>query len=170
MRNEKTNALILCTGNSARSILAEALINQHGTGVGNGTVTGFSAGSAPVGKVNPFAIKLLENKGHSVTELRSTSWDEFAKPGAQKIHFVITVCDNAAGETCPVWPGHPMTAHWGIPDPATVEGTNEEKAEAFSLAYDRLEKRVLAFLSLLRKDLDAETLKTQLTAIGRTSD
>jgi len=166
MKNEKTNILILCTGNSARSILAEALINQHG----NGTVAGFSAGSAPVGEVNPLAIRLLENKGHFVSGLRSKSWDEFAKPRAQEIHFVITVCDNAAGETCPVWPGHPITAHWGISDPAGVEGTNEEKAEAFSLAYDRLEKRVLAFLPLLRKDLDAETLKTRLNAIGQYSD
>ena len=166
MTSEKTNVLILCTGNSARSILAEVLINRHG----NSTVAGFSAGSAPVGKVNPFAIRLLENKGHSVAGLRSKSWDEFAKPGAKETHFVITVCDNAAGETCPVWPGHPITAHWGISDPAVVEGTNVEKAEAFSLAYERLEKRVLAFLSLLQKDLDAETVKTQLNAIGQFDD
>ncbi len=166
MTDKKLNVLILCTGNSARSILAEALINKHG----NGVILGFSAGSAPVGKVNPFAIELLKNKGYSVAGLRSKSWDEFAGPDAMEIHFVMTVCNNAARETCPVWPGHPMTAHWGIPDPAAVEGTNAEKARAFSLAYDQLEKRILAFLSLPLKDLDAGSLKNKLNTIGQISN
>lgn len=163
MNDKKTNVLILCTGNSARSILAEALINRHG----NGLVVGFSAGSAPVGKVNPFAIELLKSKGHSVAELSSKSWDEFAKPSAKEVQFVITVCDSAADEICPIWSGEAVTAHWGISDPAAVEGTNEEKARAFSQAYSKLEKRVLAFLALSREGLDADTLKRKLNLIGQ---
>jgi len=166
MENKQLNTLILCTGNSARSILAESLINL----LGSGRVHGFSAGSMPAGKVNPFAIELLADKGLPVTGLASKSWDEFAKPGAVEIDFVITVCDNAAGEVCPIWPGHPVTAHWGIPDPAGVEGTDEEKRQAFSLAYERLERRITAFMSLPLEQLDGSSLKSKLNAIGQIDD
>jgi len=166
MKDREINILILCTGNSARSILAESLINK----LGKGRVHGFSAGSSPAGKVNPFAIELLADKGLPVAGLRSKSWDEFAKPGAEKIDFVITVCDNAAGEVCPIWPGHPVVAHWGIPDPAGVEGSDEQKAEAFSLAYDRLEKRLTAFFSLSFEELDTDLLKSKMNAIGQMDD
>jgi len=166
MTDKTTNILILCTGNSARSILAECLINQ----LGNGQVCGFSAGSTPVGKVNPFAIDLLADKGVAVEGLRSKSWDEFAGPDAPHIDYVITVCNNAAGETCPIWPGHPVTAHWGIPDPAGVEGTDEQKAQAFLEAYERLEKRIKAFLALPLGELDTNSLKNRLDAIGLIDD
>ena len=138
------NVLILCTGNSARSILGEALFNH----LGKGRVRAFSAGSQPSGKVNPQALETLENHGVPLpSEIRSKSWDEFAAPGAPHIDYIFTVCASAAGETCPIWPGHPTTAHWGIADPAHVEPM-EARREAFEVAYQALEKRIKAFLAL----------------------
>jgi arsenate reductase len=144
MTDKKFNVLILCTGNSARSILGESLINR----LGGGRYAGYSAGSTPTGKVNPFAIRLLAEKGYPVAGLRSKSWDEFAAPGAPHIDFVFTVCDNAAGEVCPIWPGHPAKAHWGIPDPAAAEGSDEARLQAFRTAYAQLEQRISAFMRL----------------------
>lgn len=157
------NVLILCTGNSARSILGESLINQ----LGEGRFIGFSAGSTPAGKVNPFAIRLLKEKNYPVEGLASKSWDEFAAPGAPHIDFVFTVCDNAAGEICPIWPGHPAQAHWGIPDPAEAEGSDEDMMQAFRTAYAQLEKRIAAFMDLPLEELDEPALKSKLDAIGR---
>ena len=136
------NVLFLCTGNSARSILAEAYLNS----VGGGRFRAFSAGSHPAGKVNPFAIELLEKNRISIEGLRSKSWDEFAKPGAPRLHYVFTVCDNAAGETCPLWPGQPIKEHWGVPDPAAVRGSDEEKRKAFLAAFTQLSARIDQFL------------------------
>lgn len=136
------NVLFLCTGNSARSILAEAFLNS----VGRGRFRGFSAGSHPTGKVNPFALELLAKNGISTAGLRSKSWDEFAKPGAPEMHFVFTVCDSAAAELCPIWPGHPATAHWGVPDPAAVQGTDDEKRKAFLEAFAQLSARIRLFI------------------------
>jgi arsenate reductase len=136
----------LCTGNSARSILAEAFLNS----AGRGRFRGFSAGSHPTGKVNPFALELLEKKGIGTAGLRSKSWDEYAKPGAPEMHFVFTVCDNAAGEMCPLWPGRPVTAYWGVPDPAAVQGTDEEKREAFLEAFTQLSERIRLFIDMGR--------------------
>src|SRR5438876_2166101 len=138
------NVLFLCTGNSARSILAEALLNQKG----KPSFTAFSAGSHPAGRVNPYALKQLESARLPTSGLRSKSWDEFAKPGAPHLDFVFTVCDNAASEVCPVWPGQPMTAHWGIPDPAAVDGTPEQIERAFRDAFVTIERRIGLFLSL----------------------
>ena len=163
MKNAKYNILILCTGNSARSILGEALVNR----LGSGRFKGFSAGSTPAGKVNPFAISLLKDKGFEVDGFRSKSWDEFTGPDAPKMDFVFTVCDNAAGEVCPIWHGTPLQAHWGIPDPAAVKGSKEEIRHAFETAYDQLEKRIAAFMALPLDELDAETLKIKLDAIGQ---
>src|SRR5512147_1885128 len=132
------NVLFLCTGNSARSILAETLLNN----MGKGRFRAFSAGSTPAGRVNPFALELLEKNHFPTGGLRSKSWDEFAQPDAPQLDFVITVCDNAAGEVCPVWPGQPMTAHWGIPDPAAVEGSDEERRDAFHDAAILLKRRI----------------------------
>lgn len=156
------NILILCTGNSARSILGECLVNR----LGKGRFKGFSAGSTPTGKVNPHAIALLREKGYEVENLRSKSWDEFAGKDAPHIDFVFTVCDNAAGEVCPIWPGHPARAHWGIRDPADIRGSDEEIRQAFETAYAQLEKRIGAFMALPLNDLDEETLKRKLEAIG----
>ena len=173
--NDKTyNVLILCTGNSARSILGEALINK----LGNGRLIGYSAGSTPAGKVNPFAISLLKNKGYDTDGFRSKSWDEFTGAQAPQIDFVFTVCDNAAGEVCPVWYGQPMQAHWGIPDPAAVEGSDEEKNAAFEKAYEQMHKRISKFVQLpldctdksQDKSQDKDLLKEQLTAIGHMKD
>jgi protein-tyrosine-phosphatase len=136
----------LCTGNSARSILAEAFLNS----AGRGRFRGFSAGSHPTGKVNPFALELLEKKGISTAGLRSKSWDEFAKPGAPEMSFVFTVCDSAAGEMCPIWPGRPVTAYWGVPDPAAVPGSDEEKREAFLEAFTQLSERIRLFIEMGR--------------------
>jgi len=163
MRNHSYNVLILCTGNSARSILAEALINRLGVG----RLRGFSAGSHPKGAVHPLALELLELREFPTADLRSKSWDEFAGPGAPALDFVFTVCDNAAGEACPVWLGHPMTAHWGINDPAAVEGSDADKRNAFREAFDALEKRIEAFVALPLDSLDQQTLKHRLIEIGR---
>ena len=155
--------LILCTGNSARSILGEALINE----LGNGGLKGYSAGSTPAGKVNPFALSLLKDKGFATDGFRSKSWDEFSGDGAPQIDFVITVCDNAAGEVCPAWYGTPLKAHWGISDPAGVEGTDEEKAAAFEKAYQQLHKRISRFVALPLDSTDRNQLKQQLADIGK---
>jgi len=156
------NVLFLCTGNSARSILAESIVNR----LGEARFTGFSAGSRPKGQVHPYAVDLLASFGCSTTTLHSKSWDVFAGAGAPHMDFVFTVCDDAAGETCPVWPGQPMTAHWGIPDPAAVEGSEIEKRAAFRAAYAALENRIRLFVSLPFDSLDRMALQRQLDAIG----
>ena len=158
------NVLVLCTGNSARSILGEALFNSLGRGI----FKVYSAGSKPAGKVNPFALELLQQQGHGIAGLRSKSWDEFA--AAPQFDFIFTVCDNAAGETCPIWPGRPATAHWGIPDPAAVEGSDEDKRAAFRKAYEQLARRIQLFMSLPIEKLDKLTLKQKLAEIGRIED
>lgn len=155
--------LFLCTANSARSILAESLINHWG----RGRFVGFSAGSHPRGAVNPIALELLKQMQMPVEGLRSKSWDEFAAPGAPPLDFVFTVCDNAAGEVCPVWPGQPITAHWGVPDPAAVQGTDSEKWLAFREAFRALEGRIKAFTSLPIASLDRLRLQRAVEAIGR---
>lgn len=160
---EKTyNVLFLCTGNSARSILAEVLI-QHW---GKGRFVGYSAGSFPKGEVNPLALDLIERLGLRTDGLRSKSWGEFAKPGAPVMDFVFTVCDQAAGETCPIWPGNPVTAHWGVPDPASVEGTEEERRQAFRDAYRQLETRIKLFTALPIDKLDRMAVKREVDRIG----
>lgn len=157
------NVLFLCTGNSARSVLAEAYLNARG----EGRFRAFSAGSHPNGKVNPFALELL-SKHHVKTEgLRSKSWDEFAAPGAPKLDFVFTVCDNAAGEACPYWPGQPVTAHWGVEDPAAVQGSDEEKRKAFVKAFTALSARINLLLALPFEKLSRQSLKAKLDEIGR---
>jgi protein-tyrosine-phosphatase len=156
------NVLFLCTGNSARSILAEALINHWG----NGRFRGFSAGSHPKGRVHPIAIELLEHLQLSTENLASKSWNVFAAPGAPRLDFVFTVCDNAAGETCPVWPGQPMTAHWGVQDPAAVAGSDAEKWLAFRQAFKELEARIRIFASLPLASLDRIKLQERLDAIA----
>ena len=158
------NVLFLCTGNSARSIIAEALINQWG----RGQFKGFSAGSHPRGQVHPIAVELLKRMNLPTEGLRSKSWDEFAVPSAAPLDFVFTVCDNAAGEVCPYWPGQPMTAHWGVPDPAAVEGTDTEKWVAFRDTFTRLDNRIKIFTSLPIASLDRIKLKERLDAIGKT--
>lgn len=155
--------LVLCTGNSARSILGEVLFNS----LGRGRFIAHSAGSKPSGRINPFALELLQQRGQSIAGLRSKSWDEFAVPGAPEFDFIFTVCDNAAGEVCPIWPGHPATAHWGISDPAGVEGSDEEKRAAFRTAYEQLARRIQLFLSLPIQKLDKITLKQKLAEIGQ---
>jgi arsenate reductase (thioredoxin) len=157
------NVLFLCTGNSARSILAEAYLNS----AGKGRFTAFSAGSHPAGKVNPFALELLKKNRIDTAELRSKSWDEFAQPAAPKLDFVFTVCDNAAGEVCPIWPGQPITAHWGIPDPAAVQGSDEQKRKAFMRAFTELSTRINLFMSLPIAKLDRLALKRRLEEIGK---
>jgi arsenate reductase len=156
------NVLFLCTGNSARSILAESLLNS----LGKGRFRGFSAGSFPKGKVHPLALELVKRMGLPSDGLRSKSWDEFAAPGAPSIDFIFTVCDNAAGEVCPIWPGKPMTAHWGIADPAAVEGSDADKAFAFRKAFKEMETRIKRFIALPIESLDALTLREKLRAIG----
>jgi protein-tyrosine-phosphatase len=156
------NVLFLCTGNSARSILAEAYLNS----VGKGRFTAYSAGSKPGGKVNPFAMELLKKSGIDPTGLRSKSWDEFAQPGAPRMDFVFTVCDNAAAEPCPFWPGQPMTAHWGVEDPAAVEGTDDQKRLAFRKAFTLLARRIDLLLNLPVGKLDAMSLQSMLREIG----
>jgi protein-tyrosine-phosphatase len=159
------NVLFLCTGNSARSILAEALVNHWG----RGKFVGHSAGSSPKGKVHPIALELLRHMKMPTDGMRSKSWDEFAQPGAPMLDFVFTVCDNAAGEMCPIWPGQPMTAHWGVADPAAVEGADTEKWLAFRTAFRELESRIKIFTSLPIRSLDRVKLQERLHAIGKTS-
>jgi arsenate reductase len=157
------NVLFLCTGNTARSVLAEGILRKDGAGRFNA----FSAGSHPKGVVNPFALKVLEAHGYPSDGYRSKSWDEFAAPGAPHMDFVFTVCDSAAGEACPVWPGHPMTAHWGIEDPAAVEGSDVEKERAFNAAFRFMRNRIGAFTALPLKSLDGLLLRNKLRDIGR---
>lgn len=159
------NVLFLCTGNSARSILAEAILNREGTG----RFRGFSAGSCPKGTVHPQAIRLLEQMNHDTSFARSKDWAEFAEPGAPVMDFVFTVCDNAANETCPVWPGQPMSAHWGVPDPAAVEGTETEIALAFADTYRMLAHRISIFCSLPLASIDRLSLQQRLDNIGKTT-
>jgi arsenate reductase len=156
------NVLFLCTGNSARSILAESILNIEG----KGRFKAYSAGSHPKGEVNPHALKELEALGYPSTGFRSKSWDEFAEPGAPEMGFIFTVCDSAAGEACPVWLGHPMTAHWGIEDPAAVEGSEMDKGRAFAQAARYLKNRILSFISLPLTTIDRLALETQLRQIG----
>jgi arsenate reductase len=159
------NVLFLCTGNSARSILAESLLNHWG----RGKFRGFSAGSFPKGQVHPMAVELLQRMNLPAQNLRSKSWNEFAARGAPPIDFIFTVCDNAAGEVCPVWPGKPMTAYWGIADPAAVEGSEAERAFAFRRALEELESRIKLFASLPIDSLDRMTLQARLRVIGNGS-
>ena len=158
------NVLFLCTGNSARSILAEAYLNS----AGKGRFRAYSAGSKPGGKVNPFALELLEKTRIGTAGLRSKNWDEFAHPDAPKMNFVFTVCDNAAAEPCPFWPGQPMTAHWGVPDPAAVEGSEEDKRRAFSQAFSALSARINLFINLPMEKLDRVALHKRMQDIGKT--
>jgi arsenate reductase (thioredoxin) len=159
------NVLFLCTGNSARSILAESLLNN----LGKGRFRTFSAGSLPAGQVNPFALELLQKNHFPTGELRSKSWEEFAQPGAPRLDFVITVCDNAAGEVCPAWPGQPITAHWGVPDPAAVAGSDEAKRHAFVDAMNQLQRRISVFTSLPFAKLDGIKLQQAVHEIGKTA-
>jgi len=162
--NERVyNVLFLCTGNSARSILAESILNHWG----KGRFKAYSAGSFPKSDVHPMALELLKRMNLPNEDLRSKSWDEYAKPEAPDLDFIFTVCDNAAGEVCPVWPGEPMTAHWGIADPAAAEGSETEKTQAFRKAFKELESRIKLFLQLPVGSLDQMTLKEKLRAIGR---
>ncbi len=162
---EKTyNILFLCTGNSARSIMAEALA----TTLSNGKFIGYSAGSHPGGQVNPFAIAKVEKTGYPTDKLRSKSWDEFAKEGAPHMDFVITVCDNAAGEVCPIWPGHPITAHWSFEDPAAVVGTDEEKQVVFDKVFRQMAMRMQSFVNLPFELLDKEAIQKEVRKIGDT--
>ncbi|WP_430413760.1 arsenate reductase ArsC [Parasphingorhabdus sp.] len=156
------NALFLCTGNSARSILAEAILNREG----KGRFQAYSAGSNPAGKVHPYSLDLLKSMDHPIENLRSKNWDEFSAADATKLDFVFTVCDNAAGETCPVWPGQPMTAHWGIPDPAAVTGSEAEKRAAFTEAYRMMFNRISLFLALPLESIDKMSLQNRLKDIG----
>ena len=156
--------LFLCTGNSARSIMAESILNR----VGAGRFRGHSAGSFPTGRVNPHALYLLRRLNYPTGDLRSKSWDEFAQPGASTLDFIFTVCDNAAGEVCPLWPGQPITAHWGIPDPAAAEGSEAEKQLAFKEAFRMLHNRIDIFVNLPLASLDRLTLQQRLADIGKT--
>ena len=162
---EPLNVLFLCTGNSARSILAEAYLNARG----DGRFRAYSAGSHPNGKVNPFALELLAESRIATQGLRSKSWDEFAVSEAPPLHFVFTVCDNAAGEICPVWPGQPITAHWGVADPAAVQGNDEVKRKAFLKAFTELSTRINLMLALPIEKLDRQALTGRLRAIGKAS-
>ena len=160
---DRYNILFLCTGNSARSIMAEAILNYRG----RPNFTAYSAGSQPAGAVRPEALREIERARLPTNGLRSKSWEEFAQPGAPEMNFVFTVCDNAAGEVCPVWPGQPVTAHWGIPDPAAVEGTQEAIDKAFRDAYIQLDRRISLFLCLPLASIDTLALKKELDNIGR---
>lgn len=160
------NVLFICTHNSARSIFAEAILNQNGAG----RFQAFSAGSHPAGVVNPRALELLERNHFSTQGLRSKNWEEFAAPGAPVMDFVLTVCDQAAGEVCPIWPGQPMSAHWGVPDPAAVEGDEEAVNNAFKEAFMVLNRRIALFLSLPLEKLSKLSLQKELVRIGQTKD
>lgn len=163
MTDKTYNVLFLCTGNSARSIIAEAILNR----VGQGKFKAYSAGSHPKGEVHPFTLQLLKGLNHDTGFARSKNWDEFAASGAPRMDFVFTVCDSAAAETCPVWPGQPMTAHWGLPDPAAAEGTDAERHLAFDDAYRMLNNRISIFVSLPMASIDRLALQTRLHEIGR---
>jgi arsenate reductase len=163
MSDEPLNVLFLCTHNSARSVIAEVILNK----LSRGTFRAYSAGSQPSGTINPHALQMLATLGYDVSGLRSKSWQEFAKPGAPALDFVFTVCDNAAGETCPVWPGQPMTAHWGLPDPSLATGTDAEVAHAFNETHRMLSMRIGIFLALPLKRLAAMSLQAKLRDIGR---
>ncbi len=163
MTERPYNVLFLCTANSARSIIAEAILNKIGTG----KFRAFSAGSHPKGQINPHALQLLQGLGHDVSGFRSKSWSEFAEPGAPLLDFVFTVCDNAAGEACPVWPGQPMTAHWGVPDPALATGSPAEIALAFKDTYRMLNQRIGIFAALPLRSLDRLSLQKRVRDIGR---
>lgn len=164
MTKRVCNVLFLCTGNSARSVLAEAILNREG----QGRFRAFSAGSFPKGEVHPMAIEVLQSLDYSTDGFRSKSWDEFAQPDAGEIDFIFTVCDDAAGETCPIWPGHPMTAHWGIEDPAAVEGPGQK--DAFMQAYHQLQRRISLFLALPLESIDEVSLKAKLGEIGAAAE
>jgi arsenate reductase len=166
MTDKVFNVLFICTGNSARSILAEAILNREG----KGRFHAYSAGSHPKGAVHDYAIDLLRRMNYPVGALRSKSWDEFAAPNGPELDFAFTVCDNAAGELCPVWPGQPMTAHWGLPDPAAVQGNEAEKRAAFADAYRMLANRISIFVNLPLASLDKLTLQKRLDDIGRKKD
>ena len=163
MSEQIFNVLFLCTGNSARSIIAEAIMNRHG----KGRFHAFSAGSHPKGKVHPYTINLLKNLNYATDSLRSKSWDEFAVPGSPKLDFVFTVCDDAANESCPIWPGQPMSAHWGVPDPAAVEGSEAVKRAAFAETSRMMTNRISIFTSLPIASLDRLSLQKRLDEIGR---
>lgn len=162
MAHRVFNVLFICTANSARSIMAEAILNHLGVG----HYRAYSAGSQPAGHVNPYAIELLQRNHFRTDSLRSKNWEEFAQPDVPAMDFVLTVCDNAAGEVCPVWPGQPMSAHWGVPDPAAVQGTEEEKQRAFSEAFITLNRRITIFLALPFDKLDKLSLQNELHRIG----
>jgi arsenate reductase (thioredoxin) len=166
MADRPFNVLFLCTGNSARSIMAEAILNR----AGQGNFRAFSAGSHPKGRIHTYTLELLKRLHYDVSGLRSKSWTEFASPGAPKLDFVFTVCDNAAAEACPVWPGQPMTAHWGIPDPAEATGNEAEIRLAFADALRMLTNRINIFVSLPMRSLDQLALQKQLDAIGKISE
>jgi arsenate reductase len=166
MQGKVYNVLFLCTGNSARSIMAEVLLDQ----MGGGNFRAYSAGSYPAGQVNPFAIETLTRSRFPTESLRSKSWNEFAAPGAPELDFVFTVCDNAAGEVCPVWPGQPMTAHWGVEDPAAVQGSDSDKRRAFAAVFNQLGNRIRILVSLPLDRLDRLSLKTKLDEIGKLRD
>jgi arsenate reductase (thioredoxin) len=162
---KRYTVLFLCTGNSARSVMAEALV----TVLGNGRFVGYSAGSHPTGRVNPFAIEMIAPTGYDTGKLRSKSWDEFALDGAPHMDFIITVCDNAAGEVCPYWPGKPATAHWGYEDPAAVTGSDEQKRDAFRKVFQQIAARTRLFVSLPLESLDAIAIQRELESIGKAS-
>jgi arsenate reductase (thioredoxin) len=162
MSGRVRNVLFLCTGNSARSVMAEALLNE----LGKGRFKAYSAGSAPAGRVNPFTIEQLQKHGHPVDGLRSKSWEEFARPDAPRMDFVVTVCDHAAGEACPVWPGRPMGAHWGFEDPAAFRGSDEQKRARFAAAYLQIAARVRILAGLPAEHLDRDALQRCLRDIG----
>jgi len=163
MSDKIYSVLFLCTGNSARSIMAEALLNA----MGRGRFKAYSAGSCPKGEVHPMAKELVEKNRLPVADLRSKSWDEFARPGSPQLDFVFTVCGNAAGEVCPIWPGQPMTAHWGIPDPAAATGSPEQVRKAFFTAYNQISNRLSIFVNLPLANLDRLALQRELDEIGR---
>lgn len=164
MTDKALNVLFLCTHNSARSIIAECIINR----LGNGRFKGYSAGSQPSGRVHPYAMDLLRQLNYDTADLRSKSWEEFAVPGAPQLDFVFTVCDSAANETCPVWPGQPMSAHWGLPDPSAAEGTESERRFAFADTHRMLFQRIGIFTALPLASLDTLSLQRRLDDIGRT--
>jgi arsenate reductase (thioredoxin) len=163
MAEKPYNVLFLCTGNSARSILAECVLNR----LGQGRFKAFSAGSFPKGEVHPFALELLRRQNYATERLRSKSWNEFARPGAEPLDFVFTVCDNAADEVCPIWPGQPMTAHWGMPDPAAAQGSETERRVAFADTMRMLHNRIGIFVNLPLASLDNLSLQNRLQAIGK---